>query len=802
MKSIGSAWRSLYNSPIFAISATLTLSLGIGVNTAIFSVVHAVLLRELPYRDSAQIVSIENPQSITLTGMRNQFAESSSALHSVQGVAAYHSGGVNFETSKETRRLVAAEVSADFLDVMGVSPSVGRGFAADEDSADRDKVLLISERVWREDFGGHRRALGAAVSLNGEQYTVIGVLPAEMDYPDHADLWIPTVFDPNSHARGSGAFYLQFVARLRDGVTIAQAQADFVARAKQIVGPQTKIGVNRQPRLIGLASKLTARIKPALLMLLGTVGFVLAIACANVAGLMIVRLLHRRREIGIRVALGASQLELLKQQGMEALVLSSAGAIIGVALAYLMVNVFYRYFWPVNLLGQFAKPSMDLLVLGYTAFITLASGFCSALAPAWFISRQAPSLAINRGSSGASKQASLLRRGLVVIEVGLAVILLSGAGLLIRTMQNLSNVPLGYDTRNLLTFSVTLRGQSYATSDPNSLQSEAVRSYYAAAIRELESAPDVVSVGAVSNLPLGEGATMALPLVPDSDPTKSVFAELRIASPGYFTTLSVPVMQGRVFPESDSSGNEKAVILSKDLSDQLWPGQNPIGRQVLCPALGKDPYTVLGIVGTSRQHDLRERDALPLFYVSSNQLTWPSMTFVIRTKHDPKFTVELARRTVRSIDKSQPLFDVRTMKQLIGERESLERFERMGLVVFSGLALVLAAIGIYGTISYSVAQRRAEIAIRMALGASRIHTISAILREAGWLAFLGNLSGVAISFYLARYMSSIVFGISPHDPITLVVVTGVLTIIAFMAAYLPAQRAALTDPLKALRSEN
>jgi predicted permease len=802
LKSVRSALRRLYRSPEFGISAVVTLALGIGVNSAVFSVVHAVLLHRLPYRDSAQIVSIKNPQALGLKGTRDQFLEVSKSLQSVQGVAAYHSAGVNFGYGKDSRRVVAAEVNASFLNVMGIVPVLGRDFAPGEDAANQDKVVLVSQRVWRDDFGGDRSALGAAVSLNGEPYTVVGVLPKEMDFPDRADLWVPTAFDPNSRVRGGGAFYLQFVARLNNGVTITQAQAESLARATQLLAPGTKLDANRRPELAGLESQLTATIRPALLMLFGTVAFVLAIACANVAGLMIVRLLKRRQELGIRVALGASRFELLREQGMEALVLSFVGGTLGVLLAYAMLNVFYIYFWPASLFAQFSKPSMNLTVLGYTVLVAVVAGLCSVLAPAWLISRQAPILSINKGAWGDSKQARFLRKSLVTGEIALAVLLLSGAGLLIRTIQNLVNVPLGYDTHNLLTFSIALRGEAYAPPGQNPLQSQAVKNFYATATGKLRALPDVVSAGAVSNLPLGQGATMVLPLAADNDPSKPTMAELRIASPGYFEALSIPFLQGGTFPEGQVSAGEKAVILTRDLSEELWPGQNPIGRQVFCSALGKDAFAVVGIIGSGRQHDLRESDPLPLFYLSSNELAWPSMTFVLRTNHDPRFISEMARQAVHSIDKSQPLFDVRTMDHVIREHEALESFERMGLLVFSILAVLLAAVGIYGTISYSVAQRTGEIGIRMALGASRIRTLSMVLSEAGWLSLVGSLCGIAASFYLAKFLSSILFGISPHDPVTLIAVTAVFMTVALSASYPPAHKAAFTDPLKALRSDN
>jgi putative ABC transport system permease protein len=793
-KNVRSACRRLYKNSGFSASAALTLALGIGVNTAIFSVVHAVLLRELPYRDSEQIISIENPQSLGLMGTREQFLDSTNAIASLQTVAAYHTAGANFVSTGEARRLVVAEVSSRFFDVMGIAPVQGRAFFPDEDAPEKDRIALISERLWRTEFASDPKALGAQISLNGQPFSILGVLPNAMDFPEHADIWTPTAFDSHSPAR-SGAFYLQFVGRLKNGTSVSQTQAEFVARAKQF----SNLRAGRQSRAVLLSSRLTTTIRPALLMLLGTAGFVLAIACANIAGLMIVRFMNRRREIAIRVALGASRFELLREQAMETLVLAAVGAILGIVFGYAILSVFYRYFGP-SLLGQFAKPTINLAVLGFTAGIALAAGLCSGLAPAWAISRQAPSLNINTTTYGDSKHARLLRKTLVAIEIALAIVLLSGAGLLIRTMQNLNKVPLGFDTRNLLTLSIALRGEGYASSqDP--LHSEPIRRFYADALRHLQALPDVVSASLISNIPLGQDSTMALPLVPDNDASRMVLAELRIAGAGYFRTLSIPVVQGRAFSENEISATGKTIVLSRELAEKLWPGQDPVGRQISCPAFGKDSYLVLGVVASNRQHELREVDALPVFYLSADQMTWPSMTVVVRTQHDPKFIIEIVRKSIQSVDKSQPLFDVRTMEQRVSDQESLERFERMGLIVFASVAVILAAVGIYGTISYSVVQRTGEIGIRMALGASRQRTIATILREAVWPALAGSLSGVAVSFYLARSMSSIVFGISPHDPLTIVCVTAALLAVAFLAAYLPAQRAAFIDPIRALRAE-
>ena len=800
LKDIVSGWRRLYKNPAFSVPASLILALGIGANAAIFSVVHVVLLRQLPYRDSARIVSVDSPKGIALTGNRSEFLESSQVLHSVESIAAYHSLGVNFGSATNARRLVAAEVSVQFLKVMGLEPTLGRNFASDEDIPGKDRVVILSDRIWRSDFGDDPDALGSSIFINGDAYTIIGVLPREMNFPNDADVWVPTVFDAATHIREAGAFYIQVIARLRKSVALGQAQAEFLDRAKQLVIPGAKLSNDRRPHLTPLVSRLTAGIRPALLMLLGTVGFVLAIACVNVAGLTVVHLLKRHRELGIRVALGASRFQLLKQQCIEAVLLTLSGAVAGLMLAYFMLNLFYDRFWPSTLLSQFHGPSLNPAVLAYVGCIALAVAFISSLAPVWIISRQAPALTITRGEVGHPRQ-RLLRNGLVVLEVALAVVLLSGAGLMIRTMRNLHKISLGYDSHNLLTFSVSLKGQPYAGPGRHSLQSEAIKRFYAAALAKLKALPDAVNAGAVSNLPLDEGATVLLPLSPDGDPSRSVMAELHVTTPGYFKTLKMPILGGKPFSRHDASGNQRTVILSRDVSQQLWPDENPIGQYLRCPALGTDSLVVLGIVGSSRLHELREQDTLADFYLSSNQLAWPSMTFVLRTRHNPEFSVEMARQALRSVDKSQPIFHVRTMEAVIAERESLERLERSGLVMFAVLAVMLAAMGLYGTISYSVIRRNGEIAIRMALGASRAHTVMLVLHEALWIVLSGCLAGIAASFYLTHFIASVLFGVSPHDPLTLAAVTASFVGIALLSSYLPARKAAFTDPIKALRMD-
>lgn len=634
--------------------------------------------------------------------------------------------------------------------------------------------------------------------INEFDFTIIGVLPPRMDFPAKVDLWTPTVLDEHTALRDAGAFIPQVLIRTRADISTAAAQDELRAHAASL-DPRTRrrLGVqpDDEPTVIPIANELTNSVRSSLWMLTAAVAFVLLIACANLACLALVRTAQRRGEFAVRAALGAARHRLAQQQLVESIVVAAVGGAFGVATAYGMLHLLYT-FRPAALDG-FPRPALDLAVLGFTAVVALSTGLLCGIVPAWLASREDPAGALKSGLWRTSPRSSRLRNLLIGGEIAIAFVLLSGAGLMVRTLANLNRVPLGYHIDSILTFSVSLHGRRYnaVRDDAN----PAFVSYYNAVLGRLGAIPGVSSAAAVSDLPLDTRAAMLLHADAGKG-SKPASALPRFASPGYFRVMGIPLLSGRDFSAQDNNTAPRVVIVTRDLADKLWPGQNPIGRRMYCDWFCKTPPTVIGVISPNRSFGPRE-GAFPEYFMPYAQQDWPFMTFVLRTQQNPATLITTVRRAAAAIDPLQPIYDLRTMQQRLTDNESLIRFEVFTLVAFAILSAVQVAIGLYGTISYTVTQRRREIGLRFALGASRVAILKHVVRENALILLVGNAIGLLGSFLLMKLLQNMLFGVKPHDAQTLASVSLFFIILGGIASCLPARRAVSIDPAQTLRAE-
>jgi predicted permease len=785
LESLGSdmryALRQLLKARGFSIAAILTLALAIGVNTSVFTLVHAILLRQLPFDNPERVFHLDNGMSTGLgfpmdaKSIKAAFDSAARSFQTVASAAIYGSSGVNagFGASA-SRRVQATETSAGLLQVLGVTPQYGRGFLPAEDIPGNDHVVLVSDAYWRNALNADPNALGKSLKINGFLFTIVGILPAHMDFPAKTDLWTPTIFDEHTVLREAGAFFTPVVVRRKASVSAEQLSAEFHARALSI---SAKTAPEEMPELTPIASDLTKSIRTTLLLLTGAVGLVLLIACANIAGLMLVRAAVRRPEFAVRAALGAPRSRLVRQQLVESLLVAVAGGALGVLVAHGALDALYC-FRPAVLSG-FNRPSIDPAVLLFTAAIAILTGLVFGV---W---RAAPATA-------------RLRKALVVAQIGLAFVLLTGAGLLLRTIANLNAVPLGYDTEGILSFSVSLHGAPYYTTEHST---PALASFYSSVLGRLRALPGVDAAAAIDMPPLAyDRPDMQLPVKSDQPGQSPVPAALRITSPGYFRLMGIPLLEGREFTAEDTRTSALTVIVTRDLADRLWPGEYPIGKKIHCIFFCEHEPTVIGVVAPIRHYGPNAL-TFPQYFFSYTQQDWGYMTFLVRTQGEPAALTGPVRQAVAAVDPAQPIYGIQTMRQRLNDSESLVRFELFTLSVFAALATLLAVLGLYGVIAYTVTQRSRDIGIRIALGASLGNIRVSVLRESALLAVAGATLGLAASLALARLLAATLFQVSTHDPLTLAAIFVLFLIVSLLATLFPAQRAASIDPIEALRNE-
>jgi putative ABC transport system permease protein len=804
------AVRAMVRAPGFALVAVLALALGIGANTAIFTVVNAVLVEPLPYHDPDRLVvvweaNVRRPGRPNVVGPANfmRWRERATAL---EHLAAFYDFRVNLTDAGEPRELVAQAVSPEFFPTLGISPMLGRAFAGDEGNerwTSQDRVTVVSYELWQRVLGGDPSLVGRAIHLGGRPVTVIGVMPPASQVflkagslvGKPADLLVPFQFlEEQRRPRGR---YMTAIARLKPGRSLEAAQTEMNTIASGLVAEFPAFDTGWSVMLVPLHEEISGNIKPALLILVGAVAMILLTACANVANLLLARGASRRHEIGIRVALGASRFRIVGQLLTESVVLAVIGGGLG-----LLVGTWSLRFLPLVSPVDVAEVSglghlhLDYRVLAFTVVATVATAIICGFAPALEGTRADVQEALKVGRQiGFAAGHRRLRNGFVVAEIALAVALLIGAGLLLRSFGNLRSVEPGFDSRGVLTARVTLPSLKYA-DDQKTLR------FFHDAVERIAAIPGVRDAGAVSVLPLaGLGAATSFEIVGQPPPPvgQSPTTDVRVCDNGFFRALSVPLVRGRLFSPREMAQKANVVIINEAMARLYFPAEDPLGRQLEIrmsdPVV---PTTIIGVVGDVRYADL-VTSVRPMAYWPHPQLVYSAMTLAVRTAGDPGALVPLVQREIQSLDKDQPLADVLTMDQFVSRAVAQARFTSSLVGLFAFVAVLLASLGIYGVMAYAVGQRTSEIGLRLALGASSRNILGMIVGSGLRLAALGVALGVTLAFALNRTLSSLLFQIKGSDPVTFVVVVVLLGAVALFASYLPARRAARIAPTEALR---
>ncbi|HEY0321330.1 MAG TPA: ABC transporter permease [Pyrinomonadaceae bacterium] len=809
--------RMLWKSKSFTFVALIMLALGIGANTAIFSVVHAVLLRPLPFDHPEQLVRVTgdfrqlNLQDAGLSVPELfDFRDRSDSFASISGLFPINA---NLTEVDQPERVEALLVDVNYFALLGSGAQVGRVFQKEDYNPGIAGVAVISDGLWRRRYGADRGALGKTFRLDNDLYTIVGVMPAGFRHPGHSiqsdvEVWVPAGWTGSPFDNPPrGARMLQgALARLKPGVTVEQAQSrmDNLARAlKQEYQNDYPDKAGWSPRVIGLRDDLVGNVRPALLVLLIAVGLVLLIACANVANLMLARASARQHEIAIRRALGAGRIRLIRQLLTESLLLSVLGGVLGLLLAAWGVELLMKLS-PANI-SELGEVGLNPTVLWFTLAMSLLTGVVFGLAPA--IQASNPNLheTLKDAARGASAglHRNRMRSLLVISEFSLALMLLISAALLIRSFWQLQTVDPGFGSENILTARLWLPQPNQPETGPY-FKHERRAQLYRQVIERVAALPGVQSVGGVSQLPLdGVQPTNSFTIEgKSSDPTEVRAAQSMLASPGYFNTLGIPLIKGRLFTEQDDEKAQPVAVVNQTLAQRFFPGEDPVGKRIqMRSTRTQAPWvTIIGIVHDVKTEGL-DVETKPQVYQTVLQASNLSLALVIRTSSDPGALSEVVRREVRAVDSDLPVFGVRTMEQVMAKTVSQRRFAMVLLGVFASIALALSATGLYGVLAYSVSQRTREIGIRMALGASPGDVLRMVIAQGLILTFAGVAVGLAGAFVVTRFLSSLLFGVSPRDPVTFACITLLLSVVALLACYVPARRATKVDPMIALRYE-
>jgi len=805
------AVRQVRKSPGFAAIAVIMLALGIGANTSIFSVVNAVLLRSLPFSDAGRLVRVWHtpPQSsfprISVFSISPaNFLDWQSQNHVFSSMAIYGFGGFTLTGGDKAEQVTASRVSAAFFSTLGARPMLGRVFSAQEDEPGHSNVVILSHRFWQDHFGSNRDIVGRDITLDGTKYLVAGVMPPSFRFPDFAQVWTPMAWtDQEKTVRGNHNYLA--VARLKPGVDLKQAQAEMNTISSRLEQQYPADDKGWGALLRPLQADLVSDVRPALLVLLGAVGFILLIACVNVTNLSLARIFSRHKEIAIRTAMGASSARIIRQIVVESVLLALAGGALGLAYAHFGVRLIMAFL--ADKLSASMEANLDLKVLAFTAAVSVLTGVVAGILPALHLSRANVNQALKQGlgRTGSDSGGNRTRSVLVVVEVALSLVLLIGAGLMIRSFQTLRTVNPGFDARGVLTMTAGISRGKFSTANEQI-------SFFERTLERIRALPSVTAAGVIDDVPLGGGgshqpiAVEGRAIVPMAEQPE---VDVRRISAGYLSALQIPVLRGRDFDSSDVAGRPSTILISASLAKQFWPKEDPIGKHITLTFFPGVVREIVGVVGDVKGDGLDQTRAPATLYMPLDQLAPPqgeqwrssSMTLLVRSSSSPEAMVSAVTNAIREIDSTIPVTNVQTMEDLVTTSLSSERFSLLLLGAFALLALILAAIGIYSVLSYSVRRRVQEIGIRLALGASLSDVLRMVIFEGLRPTLLGVLIGIAGAFTLARVMSNLIYGVKPTDPLTFVSVAFLLGVVALGASIIPAYRAAKVDPLVALRYE-
>lgn len=787
--------RGLMKTPLFTLSVVFTLALSLGANTAVFSVINGVLLKPLPFPNAERLVTVRESNQAKSYNQSSfspgKFTDLIAQVESIEHLAAYYGEDYALTDNDLPEQVSGCLVTSDFFRVLGTLPAQGRTFETRDTEPGAEPVVILSQNLWKKRFGANPEIIGKKISLSKQPYQVIGVMPASASFPKYAEIWVPLAMAPGLKQDRYSRF-LGVIGALKPEKTIDQAQAELTAIAARLEEQYPATDKGWSLNAIYTKELLTRDVQAALWTFFAAVGFVLLIACVNIASLLLNRAEDRRKEFAIRTALGASWWRTIQQMLVESLVLSVTGGVLGLGLAAWLLS------W---LVTQTAAPiprlrevSLDPSVVGFTFGVTLAVALGFGLIPAI----QGGIKNLNQwlkegGEKGATAGRNWLRSGLVVVEIAFALVLLIGAGLMIRSLWNLQHVETGFQTTHILTGQLSLPWTRFQES----------AAFYDRVLAQTSALPGVKSASVVNFMPMVDASTPrkfeieGRPLPPD----EAAVSQFYTISPNWFQTLGIPVLQGRSFLPRDTAESQRVLVVNASFARHYFPNADPIGKRINTGWKDQPLWTeIVGVVGDIRHQDL-ETAPKPAAYASYVQSPWPAMMLVVKTENDPKALVNSLRTAIASVDRAQPLFDIQTLDERVLKASAVQQFNMLVLTVFAGVALLLAAVGIYGVVAYSVGRRRREIGIRLALGAQKSHIFQMILGYGLTLCATGMVLGLAGAFGLTRFVSSLLYAVSPTDQLTFAAISGILLAVSLVACLVPVRRALNVDPVETLRTE-
>jgi putative ABC transport system permease protein len=804
-------FRGLRHSPGFALGAIFVLALGIGANTAIFSIINAALLRPLPYEDSSRLMQVwhvppaKSFPGITLFSVSPaNFLDWQRQSSSFERMAAYGGRSLTFGGTERPEAIIAAAVAPEFFSVLRVRPAIGRTFTADETQSGGAKVILLSYKFWRDHFGSDPTIVGRDITIDSRPYSVVGVMPERFGLPSFAQVWVPLAWSNEERAiRGNHNYMV--VGRLKAGVDVAQAKSELGAISARLEQQYPEDDKGWGATVVPLREQLVGDVRPALLVLFGAVVFVLLIACANVANLVLAKTLARRKEIAIRTALGAGQGAILRHLLAETVLLSLAGGVLGLLLADVSIRLLAKVF--TDRLPNFVEINLDMEVLVFTLVLSIVTGVLAGLVPSLRFTRTDVNEALKQGQSRGSSDAGggKTRNVLVVSEVALSLVLLIGAGLMVRTLWELRNVRPGFDSANVLTMSVSVPRDKFASPSGQI-------NFFKEVLQQVRALPGVDSAGVIDSLPLGDGGSHqpfsieGRPVLPMSEQPE---VDVRLISPGYLRAMRVPVIRGRDLRDADAAGRPGATLISDALARRFWPNEDPVGKHITLTFFPGVVREIVGITGDVKGDSLDQTRPADTLYVPLAQLTVPpgeswrsfGLTIAVRTFSDPHLATSAVTSAIHQVGPDVPVLDVLSMDDVVAHSMSPQRFNFLLLAAFAALALLLAAVGIYGVLSYTVRRRVREIGIRMALGASHSDVLKMVVTDGMKPILAGVGIGLVAALALSRLVASLIFGVHPTDPLTFTAVVLILVTVGIIANILPAYRATRIEPVRILREE-